>query len=141
MGKNIWKMVISRQYSQFDTKGGIAIFQGHELMYRCKAIELPWNGNQHDVSCIPEGTYPCSKIVSPTKGKCFLVHDVPDRDSIEIHIGNYVAGGKIDSKGCILPGIYFSDLNKDGYSDIGDSTPAMNKLLSVLPDEFTLIIC
>src|SRR5690242_12524873 len=27
--------------------------------YVCHTLELPWRWNEHDVSCIPAGTYPC----------------------------------------------------------------------------------
>ncbi len=134
------KVLISRQYGKNETRGSLFVLDGADLLYRCKTIELPDNGNQRNVSCIPEGEYWVIKHVRENGEVVFLLLDVPWRDAIEIHIGNYVAGGKIDTKGCILPGNYFSDLNEDGYIDIAGSTSAMNTLLHLLPDKFKLHI-
>ena len=134
------KVVISRDYGKNETKGSLFVLNGSELLYRCKTIELPNNGNRRNMSCIPEGTYDTIKYDSPTKGKCFWVQDVPGRDSILIHKGNYVSGSKIDSQGCILPGNYFDDLNEDGFIDIAESTLALEMLLRLLPDSFKLVI-
>ena len=70
----------------------------------------------------------------------FRLYDVPGRDGILIHIGNYAAGKKVDTKGCILPGTYFTDINQDGYTDVAGAGDAMKKLLVVLPFEFELTI-
>lgn len=134
------KVLISRQYEKNETRGSLFVLDGADLLYRCKSIEPPDNGNQRNVSCIPEGEYWVVKYEREDGTVVFLLLDVPGRDAIEIHIGNYVAGGKIDTKGCILPGTYFSDLNEDGYIDIAGSTAAMNTLLELLPDKFKLHI-
>lgn len=134
------KAVLSREYSPTETKGCFAIFDGCNLLTKVVTIELPDNGNQKNVSCIPEGKYEVHKITSPSRGKCFHLQNVPDRSEILIHIGNYVAGNKIDSKGCILPGLSFIDSNKDGYIDVAESTEAMKRLLKYLPDKFELHI-
>lgn len=134
------KAVISREYLKFATKGVLAIFDGSKLVTKVQTIELPDNGNQKNVSCIPEGKYEVIKIYSPSRGKCFHILNVKDRSEILIHIGNYVAGGKIDSQGCILPGESFVDINGDGLIDIAESTRAMQKLLKYLPDKFELHI-
>ena len=131
------KAVLSRTYRYNETIGSLFILEGEELLYKCKALELPWNGNQRNVSCIPEGTYDCEKIISPTKGEVIHVLVVYGRDSILIHKGNYVPK---DTKGCILPGNYFIDLDGDGTPDIAESTKAMTKLLKVLPEKFKLYI-
>ncbi len=61
---------------------------------------------------------------------------VPDRSYILIHRGNY----HTDIRGCILVGKYFKDINKDGVMDVVYSTDTVKKLLTILPDEFELII-
>jgi len=47
---------------------------------------------------------------------------------------------KVDTEGCIMPGLQFVDINKDGILDIADSQKAMKQLRAVLPDRFNLVI-
>lgn len=134
------KVVLSRFYGTNCTKGLWQILEGDDLLFSCKTIELPYRNNLTDISCITEGIYDVIKYDSPTKGKCFRLLSVTGRTDILVHKGNYVAGGKIDSKGCILPGLRFTDLNGDGFIDVADSTKAMDKLLLLLPNRFKLYI-
>jgi hypothetical protein len=130
------KSVLSRRYRPNSTTGKWVTFdQDNKILELC-TIELPDRNNQHNFSCIPAGTYTIKKIVSPTKGKCFLVENVPNRDAIEIHKGNYLK----DTLGCILPGLYLFDINNDGEMDVAESGKALTKLLDTLPDESVLII-
>ena len=134
------KVIISRTYGKFETRGSLFVMTGELIKFRCKTIELPENGNQKKVSCIPEGIYDVVKYDSPSKGPCFHVQDVPGRSYILIHKGNYAAGTKVDTEGCILPGSHFVDLNEDGYIDVGGSTVTMETLLAILPEKFKLFI-
>jgi hypothetical protein len=134
------KGIISRTYNKNETLGSFLIMEGEKTIYKCKTIELAWNGNQHNTSCIPESTYDVVKYNSPTKGECFHVKDVKDRDSILIHIGDYAAGEKVDTMGCILPGSHFEDINNDGNIDVVESTKTLKELLEILPDTFKLYI-
>ena len=134
------KCVISRTYNKNETLGTLSIWDGEKPVWNCKTIELPDNGNRRNFSCIPEGIYDTIKFMSPTRGECFHVLNVPDRDAILIHPGNFVAGRRVDTKGCILPGSYFFDINNDGNIDIAESRKTMDKLLTTLPDSFKLII-
>lgn len=134
------KTVISRRYDRLQTTGKLVVFNEDKKVLELVTIELPDNGNQKNVSCIPEGTYKLSKIVRPNGDPAFLVHNVPGRTNILIHKGNYATGRKVDTEGCILPGVYWDDLNGDGALDVAESTMAMEKLLAVLPKESVLII-
>jgi hypothetical protein len=134
------KVILSRYYNQYETLGGLFILDGDKRIFECKTIELPWRQNGRNVSCIPEGTYNVIRYESPTKGDCFHVLDVPNRDSILIHKGNYAYGPKVDTRGCILPGKSFSDVNGDGQYDVIKSTETMGKLLEILPRTFKLIV-
>ena len=135
------KAILSRTYGDNETLGSLYVMDGEREVWKCKTIELPDNGNQQNTSCIPEGTYVVIRHDSPTKGKCFKVLDVPGRTDILIHIGNFASDtGRTDTLGCILPGRYFTDINSDGLIDVAQSTVAMQKLLSILPDSFTLYI-
>lgn len=132
--------LLSRKYWRNMTTGRLVALDGDKKLVEVVTIELPDNGNMKNVSCIPEGTYECERIISPSKGECFHVNDVPGRSHILIHVGNYAAGKKVDTEGCILPGLYFYDINDDGFTDVVASTSAMKKLLKALPDKFKLII-
>jgi len=119
--------------------------EGVDKLFECVTIELPkvfvpYPENAQNVTCIPEGIYPVERITRLAKGECFLVKDVPGRTMIEIHIGNFAAGKKVDTEGCILPGMRFVDINLDGNLDVVESSVAMEKLLAILPDKFELII-
>ncbi len=134
------KLLLSRAYQKNETLSSAFVLAGQEVKYRCKVIELPNLGNQHNISCIPEGTYDCVKENHPTKGMVFRVLNVPGRDGILIHKGNFVNGNKRDSLGCLIPGEYFDDINKDGFLDIGGSTKALTALMEILPDKFQIVI-
>ena len=71
----------------------------------CDTLENPWQDNQRNISCIPEGEYPV-RIRLPRESATrdyihLLVKDVKDRDYILIHIGNTAK----DTSGCILVGL------------------------------------
>ncbi len=62
-------------------------------LFNCVTLE------RHDIA-IPVGSYKISLYNSPVHGLVPLLHDVPGRDMIEIHEGNF----EHNSKGCILVG-------------------------------------
>jgi hypothetical protein len=130
------KVIISRQYGKNETQGILLVIEGTTVIYRAKSLELANNGNQQFTSCIPEGIYEVVKIDSPKRGKCFHVTNVPGRDSILIHKGNFTE----DTQGCILPGQYFTDINDDGNIDVAESSNTLNQLLELLPDNFKLYV-
>jgi hypothetical protein len=96
----------------------------------CVTMEPAWRGNQHDISCVPPGRRVAQVYKSPRHGKVWRLQDVPDRDNIEFHTGNWVT----DTKGCILVGQLF------GFDGIVNSTRAMDMLRGKLPDHFILDI-
>jgi len=134
------KAILQRTPFADHTKGSLFLFRDEDNILSIKTLELPWYDNSRNISCIPEGTYEVERHFSPTKGSCFLIKDVPGRSDILIHAGNYVKGDKIDSKGCLLTGTGFKDINKDGYTDIRNSRLALNLLLIAAPQGFKLII-
>ncbi|MGL5785138.1 MAG: DUF5675 family protein [Alphaproteobacteria bacterium] len=106
--------------------------------------ELPWRGNVRSASCIPPGTYACTRVRSPRFGRVYGLHDVPGRSAILIHRGNF-AGDVIesalldsDSRGCILAGLRFAVLrNSHGRQQraVSSSAAAMRQLDAVLGDQ------
>lgn len=87
-------------------------------------LELPWKDNQHAASCIPAGTYLCTRYKSPKHGyDVWLLNGVPNRSMVEIHIGNTVH----DTDGCILVGSAFGWVN--GQHGVTGSGAAFRKLM------------
>ncbi len=91
-------------------------------------MELPWRNNEPCVSCIPAGVYTVRPYSSPKYPDVFEVVDVPGRSHILIHAGNSTN----DSKGCILPGKYFGELN--GLPAVLASGESLNRLKAVVGD-------
>ena len=68
--------------------------------FSCVTMEPPWRDNRPNVSCIPEGTYPCRWHKSPRYGCVYAVLEVPFRSHSLIHAGNIAQ----HTKGCVLLG-------------------------------------
>jgi len=87
-----------------------------EVGFSCYTAELPWRDNKRGESCIPKGTYKLVPFSSAKHPNVYQVENVPDRDSILIHIGNYAGdtnkGFKADSDGCIMLGKSLGYLGK-----------------------------
>jgi len=73
----------------------------------CLTLEEPWKDNQKGISCIPEGRYRCTRYISPKLKRrgskdpeVILLHDVPNRSYVQIHVGNTLE----DVEGCIMTG-------------------------------------
>lgn len=66
----------------------------------CYVLELPPGGNAPYVSAIPAGTYTVSVRKGGTLGWRLALANVPGRDSVRIHIGNFPR----NTEGCLLPG-------------------------------------
>ena len=89
--------------------------------YICSTLELPNLNNARRKSCIPAGTYTAKMRKSATMKRvsggrwdeAFELQDVPDRDFILMHPGNYPK----NSHGCILVGGAFAYWGKEkGYA-------------------------
>lgn len=106
---------------------GVLLSQGLPL---CLTLELPWKNNVVGISCIPAGIYRVTKFKSPSKGDVFLLHDVPDRSMIEIHVANTVK----DIQGCIGVGRSFFN------GGITTSRQTLEMLYDILPNECTLTV-
>lgn len=118
------------------TIGILSVVRDFTTLFRCKTLELGWHQNGRNISCIPSGLYKCKKHHSARHGDCILVEDVPDRDAILFHAGNFNS----DTRGCILVGEHFKKLNNDTWDDLTNSDKTMKTLLTWLPDEFDLNI-
>ena len=121
---------IKRNYHEKQTEGLLELRDGMKVIFTCKVLELPWKNNKKNVSCIPEGRYNITKEMQVSRGEVLRLHDVPGRAGILFHTGNY----NIHTKGCILPGMEFIDINNDGLKDVVRSREAIQKLWELLPD-------
>lgn len=102
----------------------------------CVTLENPWKNNTPMISCIPKGIYYCRQVDSPKYGKTYEVANVHGRTHILFHAGNT----ENHTKGCILLGKYFGELN--GQKAVLDSKKTINmflyKMLAV--DSFSFYI-
>ena len=94
-------LLIRDTFSKESTIGELFI-NGERI---CDTLENPWQDNQRNISCIPEGVYPV-RLRLPRESATrdymhLLVKDVKDRDYILFHIGNTAK----DTRGCILVGL------------------------------------
>lgn len=130
---------VKRTYRPTSTTGDGYVFnEKDELVFEFKTLELPDRDNERMISCIPEGEYLVKKMPPTTKRKYqyFWVQDVPGRDSILWHPGNYTH----QIRGCFLPGESFADLDNDSIIDITNTTATLKILTALLPEKFKLIV-
>lgn len=130
---------VKRTYRPTSTTGkGYVFNEKHELVFEFVTLELPWKENERNISCIPEGEYLVKKMHPTAKRKYqyFWVQDVPGRDSILFHPGNYTH----QIRGCILPGDNFADLDRDDIIDVTNTTATLKILTALMPEKFKLIV-
>ena len=94
-------LLIRDTFSKESTIGELFI-NGERI---CDTLENPWQDNQRNVSCIPEGVYPVrlrTARESATRDYLhLLVQEVPNRDFILVHRGNFPS----QTQGCLLVGL------------------------------------
>lgn len=90
------ELVIFRTYHTDGTNGRLYANNS----FQCYTIELPWEDNLPQHSCIPEGKYQLRKRYSTRFGQHLLVADVPGRELILIHPANDALK---ELRGCIAP--------------------------------------
>lgn len=128
------KLFINRAYYGDCTLGRLFI-EGQN--FYCPTLELPWKGNESQISCIPEGVYNYRVAPSPSRGRNVIwIDKVVGRSAIQIHEGNYTS----QIKGCILVGDGVKDMNGDSIPDVTNSVNTFNKLLSIIEPTGTISI-
>lgn len=75
-------------------------------------LERPWKDNKKNTSCIPKGVYKVVRHNTHEYPNTWRLLNVPDREGILIHIGNYPQ----DTKGCILIGLEYASKTSIKYS-------------------------
>ena len=124
---------IKRTYNPRQTLGEWEVFDDIDCsVYKCKSLELYFNGNKSFSSCIPEGRYLLRKVKRSKafKYEHFEILDVPNRWGIKIHIANYSR----QLQGCIAVGKNFTDIDGDNLIDVTSSRKTLNELLKILPN-------
>lgn len=115
------------------TLGELYVVEDNKIIYSCATLELPYLDNKNKVSCIPASTYKVVKRktkYSKYKYEHLHILDVPNRDYILIHAGNYYT----NILGCILVGKTHKDINGDGLDDVLNSLQTLNTLLTYIPE-------
>ena len=104
----------------------------------CDTLENPYINNERNISCIPEGQYKVRlRLARESATRDYLhllVQDVPNRDCILVHIGNYPS----QTQGCILVG------NGREHNAVNNSRLAMDlvikEILNLGGENINLII-
>lgn len=130
------KLIINR-ISQDETQTlGLIKLIGSGKVEEYPTVELPWKQNTTYVSCIPTGRYKASRLIHDKFKKCLVIHDVPGRTGILMHVANHFH----QLRGCIAPGMGFTDIDRDGHVDVLQSRLAINAIYDSLPDDFIVEI-
>lgn len=105
--KNVWLWRIRESLQGTE---GLLFTKG----FNCKTLELPWNDNTKNKSCIPTGKYEVTIRKSKRFGIIYWILNVENRSYIYIHSGNFAGnidfGYKSDIDGCLLLGEKFGYL-------------------------------
>lgn len=115
-----------------------------------KTGELPWRDNLDNRSCIPAGMYPLKWHKSPKFGWCYQIMNVPDRDLVLIHRGNWCGdvdkGLHSDVEGCVVLGQKFGDVYNEpgdwtqyGLSGSGNAIKRFHELMNQEDGEITIV--
>jgi hypothetical protein len=122
-------ILIRISQSDQGTKGVLLI----NNTFFCYTLELPWNNNIQNYSCIPPGTYNYDRWLFHRTIKSYHILSVPNRNYVLIHSGNYAGdprkGYKTHVEGCILVGKYFGIL--DNQQAILCSRQILHKLIEL----------
>lgn len=112
------------------TLGEGYVLENGRTIFEFKTLELPWKGNEPDVSRIPQGAFQSVAIIG-YKSRKYGIHlmGVVGRGEIMIHVANYAR----QLRGCIAVGTAFKDLNADGIMDVEDSRKVMQRLEQIFP--------
>jgi len=132
------KLVLHRLEKLADrTLGRLFVFNGTDLIAGFTTLELPFRNNARQISSIPSAFYMVEPRHAEKFGDHLIIKDVPSRDYILFHAGNFPK----DTHGCILVGSGFGDADKDGLRDITASRKAMAELVKIVtePAELTVL--
>lgn len=93
----LFSIRIERKIKSDSCTQGYIVINDKVIAY---SLELPDKDNQQYISSIPKGTYSANIRTDGSLGWRVELQDVPGRDNVQIHVGNYTR----QIKGCILIG-------------------------------------
>ena len=114
------ELLLQRAYFKEGTNGTLSSSD----KFLCHTIELPWNNNKRNISCIPEGFYEIAPRFSKRFQHHLILKNVKGRSFILFHPANDAVK---DLQGCIAPVTYLNGIGRGVYS-----RNAMQKLLSLV---------
>ena len=114
------ELLLQRAYFKEGTNGTLFCSD----IFLCHTIELPWENNKRNISCIPEGQYEIEPRFSKRFQHHLILKNVKGRSFILFHPAN---DAKRDLEGCIAPVAYLNGIGRGVYSG-----NAMQKLLSLV---------
>lgn len=126
---------MERIYHKYFTVGEFNVYVNGYFFAKFYSLEPPVESHNGSPVCIPRGVYP---VASDDTGKHQLckILNIPGRNNIELHAGNYVK----DTKGCILIGKNYI-MNEDSSNVVLNCSLAIvSKLKSFKPFKGNLII-
>ena len=83
------------------TRGVLQVVDKETCIAKYHSLELGWNANRNEISCIPDGTYKLNFEYSPSfERNLWELKGVPNRSETKIHPANLTA----QLKGCIAIG-------------------------------------
>lgn len=116
------EIIRDRSKSSAAGEFGMMLLDGSRICFTC---EQPWNNNENNVSCIPEGDYELHAFNSPAHGHTFVFHNpaldvygtpalIPagrrGRSLCEIHAANW----PYQLRGCVAVGQRILDIQPHG---------------------------
>jgi len=126
----MFKLKLIRTSSSDQGTKGLLLINGE---FFCYTLELPWDNNIPNYSCIPPGVYKLQRHMFRGRRRCYHLLNVPNRNWVLIHNGNLAGdtrkGYKSNVEGCILVGKYFGKLH--GQDAVLCSTPTLRKLITI----------
>lgn len=125
-----------KKYTDKQTIGIMEVVKGNVFVCCLATLELNWQENESNESCIPKGDYIVKHYSSDKYPAAFEVKYVKGRSAILIHNGNY----NTQTEGCVLVGFSHSDINSDGCLDVIHSKDALNKLNEICSGDEMIVL-
>lgn len=108
---HLFNITIDRKIKGNECTQGYFLINGKPIAY---TLELPDKDNEEYVSSIPKGSYDAKIRTDGNLGWRIELLDVPDRENVEIHVGNFtrqiegciLIGTKVDIKNCNVTNSY-----------------------------------